>query len=137
VRVHVKVLELKTSERFQIVDITREVERVVAESGVKNGICIIHAPHATAAIVLNEHEQGLIRDILSKLRELFPPEADWLHNRIDDNAHAHVASAFIGSTRVLPVVNSRLVRGTWQNVFFVEMDGPRPRREILVEILGE
>lgn len=136
-RVHVKVLELKTSERFQIVDITREVERVVAESGVKNGICIIHAPHATAAIVLNEHEQGLIRDILSKLRELFPPEADWLHNRIDDNAHAHVASAFIGSTRVLPVVNSRLVRGTWQNVFFVEMDGPRPRREILVEILGE
>jgi len=137
VRVHVRVLELRTSERFQIVDITRELERIVEESGVKNGICVIHAPHATAAIVLNEHEQGLLRDILGKLRELFPPDAEWLHNRIDDNAHAHVASAFIGSTRVLPVVNSRLVRGTWQNVFFVEMDGPRSRREVLIEVLGE
>lgn len=136
-RTHVKVLELSTSERFQLIDITRDVERVVQESGVKNGICVIHAPHATAAVILNEHESGLMIDILNKLRELFPPDAKYLHNRIDDNAHAHIASALLGSSKVLPVVNSRLVRGTWQNVFLVELDGPRNRREVVVQVLGE
>lgn len=136
-RTHVKVLELRTSERFQLVDITRDVEKVVQESGVKNGICLVHAPHATAAVILNEHESGLIRDILNKLRELFPPDAEYMHNRIDDNAHAHIASALLGSSKVLPVVNSRLVRGTWQNIFLVELDGPRNRREVVVQVLGE
>ncbi|MEM0092955.1 MAG: secondary thiamine-phosphate synthase enzyme YjbQ [Thermofilum sp.] len=136
-RTHVKVLELRTSERFQLVDITRDVEKVVQESEVKNGICVVHAPHATAAVILNEHESGLIRDILNKLRELFPPDAEYMHNRIDDNAHAHIASALLGSSKVLPVVNSRLVRGTWQNIFLVELDGPRNRREVVVQVLGE
>ncbi|MEM4445538.1 MAG: secondary thiamine-phosphate synthase enzyme YjbQ, partial [Thermofilum sp.] len=107
------------------------------ESEVKNGICVVHAPHATAAVILNEHESGLIRDILNKLRELFPPDAEYMHNRIDDNAHAHIASALLGSSKVLPVVNSRLVRGTWQNIFLVELDGPRNRREVVVQVLGE
>ena len=136
-RTHVKVLEFSTSERFQILDITGEVEKIVEESGVRNGLCLIHAPHATAAIVLNENEGGLIRDILSKLRELFPPNAEYLHNRIDDNAHAHIASALIGSSRVLPVVGAKLGRGTWQSVLFVELDGPRARRRVVVEVLGE
>lgn len=136
-RAYVRVLEFSTSERFQLVDITREVEKVVSESSVKNGICVIHAPHATAAIVLNENESGLVRDILNKLREIFPPDAEYLHNRIDDNAHAHIASAIIGSSRVLPIIDSKLVRGTWQNIFFVELDGPRSRRRVVVEVLGE
>ena len=127
---------VSTKNRFELVDITWQVEQAVSSSNVKDGICLVYAPHATASIIANEHEAGLLRDILSKVRELFPEGGRYLHNRIDDNAHAHLASAFIGSSRIFPVKGGRLVRGTWQNVLLVEADGPRTRR-IIVEVLGE
>ncbi|RLF11806.1 MAG: YjbQ family protein [Thermoprotei archaeon] len=131
-----KELRVSTSNLTELVDITRQVEEAVRESGVVNGLCLVYAPHATAAIVANEHEAGLMRDILNKLQQEYPRGAGWLHDRIDDNANAHLASAFIGSSRTFPVMDRRLVRGTWQNIFLVEMDGPRSRR-IVVEVLGE
>ncbi|RLF15777.1 MAG: YjbQ family protein [Thermoprotei archaeon] len=135
-KVFFKELRVATSQLYELVDITRQVEETVRESGVNNGICLIHAPHATAAIIANEHEAGLMQDMLSKIKSDYPRGAGWLHDRIDDNASAHLASAFIGSSRTFPVMNGRLVRGTWQNIFLVEMDGPRSRR-VLVEVLGE
>lgn len=103
-----------------------------------NGIVVIHAPHATASIVVNEHEHGLLEDIVEKVKEFTEPgSSKWRHNRIDDNAHAHIGSALFGSARVFPVINSRVVRGTWQNIFFLEMDGPRPVREVVVLVMGE
>jgi len=129
-------LEVSSKKRFELIDITYEVERIVRESGVREGICLVYAPHATAAVVANEHEAGLVQDIIEKVRELVPPGAGYLHDRIDDNAHAHIASAIIGSARTFPVRDGRLVRGTWQNIFLLEMDGPRSRRRILVEVLG-
>lgn len=135
-KVFFKELRLNTSKTIEVVDLTREVEGAVAESGVANGICLIHAPHATAAIVSNENEAGLLRDIASKLQQDYPRGAGWMHDRIDDNASAHLASAFIGSSRIFPVREGRLVRGAWQNVLFVELDGPRSRR-VIVEVLGE
>ncbi|RLG92825.1 MAG: YjbQ family protein [Candidatus Hecatellales archaeon] len=129
-------ISVSTRQRIEIVDITRQVEEAVTKSGVKNGLCLIHAPHATAAIVANENEYGLINDIVRKVEEVFPIGAGYQHDRIDDNAHAHLASAFIGSSRIFPVKNSRILRGTWQNVFLVEADGPRNRR-VVVEVLGE
>ncbi len=128
---------ISTSKRFELIDITDRVEEIVEKSGIRNGICLVFAPHATAAIVANEHEWGLLQDILSRIKELFPPDKNWLHNRIDDNAHAHVGSAIIGADRVFPVINGRLIRGTWQNIFVVEMDGPRSRRRIIVTVIGE
>ncbi len=128
---------ISTSKRFELIDITDRVEEIVEKSGIRNGICLVFAPHATAAIVANEHEWGLLQDILNRIKELFPPDKGWLHNRIDDNAHAHVGSAIIGADRVFPVINGRLVRGTWQNIFVVEMDGPRSRRRIIVTVIGE
>jgi len=136
-KVYVKELTLSTNRRYQLVDITHEVERIVRESGIENGLCLVFAPHATVAIVANEHESGLMQDILTKVKECFPPDGKWLHNRIDDNAAAHLGSAFIGADRVFPVINGRLVRGTWQNIFVVEMDGPRSYRRIVIEVLGE
>ncbi len=136
-KVYVENITLSTSKRFELIDITHRVEEVVARSGVKNGICLVFAPHATAAIIANEHELGLMQDILETIKEFFPPNKPWKHNVIDDNAHAHVASALIGADRVFPVINGRLVRGTWQNIFLVEMDGPRTRREVVVMVLGE
>jgi len=137
VRVFFKEIVFSTSSRFEIVDLTSQVERVVRESGVRNGVCVVHAPHATAAIVLNEHETGLLHDIIRFIKELFRPGGDWRHNIIDDNAHAHLASAVIGSTRIIPVRDGELVRGTWQNVLFIEMDGPRSYRRVVVEVMGE
>lgn len=136
-KVYVKEVTLSTRSAFELVDITHHVEAAVEESGVKNGICLVFAPHATAAIIANEHELGLMDDMLTLIKRLYPRGAGWKHDRIDDNAHAHLGSALIGADRVFPVVNGRLVRGTWQNIFLVEMDGPRSRRRILIEIMGE
>jgi secondary thiamine-phosphate synthase enzyme len=130
-------LNLKTSERRQLIDITEKVMDVVEQAGVSNGICVVSAPHATAAVIANENEHGLTRDILHKLGELFPESGTYAHNAIDDNADAHLASAFIGHSRTFPIANRRLVRGTWQNIFLVELDGPRSRREVDVQIVGE
>jgi secondary thiamine-phosphate synthase enzyme len=135
--VYLKELSFSTKKRRELVDITGQVEKIVYESGVRNGMCLVYAPHATIAIVVNEHEAGLMNDIIAKIEKDFPSGSGWLHDKIDDNADAHLASAFIGSSRIFPVVNGRLVRGTWQNIFVLELDGPRPTRRVLVEVIGE
>lgn len=136
-KTYFKEIVLRTQRRRELVDITHDVERAVAESGISKGLCLIFAPHATAAIVANEHERGLVNDLLRKLAEDYPDDGKWEHNAIDDNAAAHLASAFIGSARVFPVKDGKLVRGTWQSVFLVELDGPRPARRVVVEVVGE
>ncbi len=137
-KVYTETITFSTSKRFELVDITYRVEEIVEKSGVRNGIALVFAPHATAAIIANEHESGLIEDILTKIKELTEPgSSKWKHNMIDDNAHAHIGSALIGADRAFPVINGHLVRGTWQNIFLVEMDGPRSRRRVVVVVLGE
>jgi secondary thiamine-phosphate synthase enzyme len=138
VKVYYEVLKLNTTSRFQLLDITGDVENTVKRSSIRNGIVVVHAPHATASIIVNEHEPGLLEDILEKVKEFTEPgSSKWRHNRIDDNAHAHIGSALFGSTRIFPVVNGIVVRGTWQNIFFLEMDGPRSVREVTVLVMGE
>lgn len=131
-----KEIRVSTSTRMDLVDVTDEVEDFVQKSGIENGLCLVYAPHATAAIIANEHEGGLMQDILRKAEKDFPRGAGWLHDRIDDNANAHLASAFIASSRIFPVKGARIVRGTWQNIFLLDLDGPRDRR-ILIEAMGE
>lgn len=104
---------------------------------MKDGICVISAPHATAAILVNENERGLIDDMLAKIEELFPSSARYSHNSIDDNADAHLVAVFIGHSKTFPILEKKLVRGTWQSVFLVELDGPRQRREVHIEIVGD
>lgn len=131
-----KEFTFTTGGRREIVDITREVVRAVKESGIRNGIVVVQLPHATASLVLNEAEGGLERDILDQLDRMVPVRGGYLHDRIDDNAHAHIKSAIIGSSRVLPVVDGEIARGTWQNFLVIEEDGPRTRR-CIVTVLGE
>lgn len=138
VKVYKEILRLRTTERFQLIDITRDVESIVERSGVSNGLVLVFAPHATACIIVNEHEDGLLLDIIRKTMEITEPGSPkWRHNMIDNNAHAHIGSALFGAERIFPVVNRQVVRGTWQNIFFFEMDGPRPHREIYVLVMGE
>ena len=132
-----KQLITKSSERRQLIDLTSEVTRFVHETNVREGICIVSVPHATAALIVNEHEAGLLNDLLAKIEALFPESAPYDHNAIDDNADAHVAATFLGHNRTFPVSHGKLIRGTWQNLFLVELDGPRSRREVVVQVIGD
>jgi len=131
---YVETLKVRSRERIQVIDITEYVEAAVRRSGISEGICLVHLPHATAALVANENERGLINDIIKKIREDFMREG-WEHDKIDDNAHAHLASSFIGSSRAFPVSSGRVLRGTWQSILLIELDGPR-ERDVVVTVVG-
>jgi len=129
--------ELATREHNQVVDVTREVARVVAESGARDGLCTVFTPHATAAITINENDDPNIgADFLAALRKLVLEHDGWLHDRVDDNAAAHIKSALVGPSETVPVEDGRLALGTWQNVFFCEFDGPRARRGVVVTVMS-
>jgi secondary thiamine-phosphate synthase enzyme len=132
-----KEIKISTSQRLEAINITRYVEEAVRESGIQNGICLVFVPHATAAIIANEFEPGLVDDYIELIKQLFKPDYGWKHNLIDNNAHAHLASAVIGPSRIFPIKNGKLVRGMWQEIILLELDGPRSSRRIIVEVLGE
>ncbi len=135
--IYMRELRFSTDGEIDLVDITTEVERVVVESGVKNGHVLVFVPGATGAIVTIEHESGLLEDFRRALRELIPKGAGYLHDRIDDNAHSHLRATLLGASECFPVVDGRLIRGTWQQIFFVELD-VRPRhRRVIVQVVGE
>ncbi len=126
-----------TKRKEQIVDITGDVRAILNRWGVQNGIALVFAPHATASIVLNENEPGLERDILNLFNLIAPVDGDYHHNRVDMNAHAHLRSAAFPPYIVIPVRNGKMLLGAWQRIMFVENDGPRARRTVVVEYLGE
>ncbi len=121
----------------EVKDLTKEVQRKVKESGVEEGICLLFAPHATGVLILNENEEGIKQDYLKALNKIVPKEKDWSHDRIDNNAHAHIKSALVGTDRTVPITDGKLDLGTWQNVFFIETDGPRRKRTVKLKLLGE
>jgi secondary thiamine-phosphate synthase enzyme len=132
-----QTIQLETHKQFELVDLTSEIEGEVYASEVKQGICVITAPHATAALITNENEVGLKDDILNRIIELAPDNSNYQHNRIDNNARAHIISSIVGSDLSFVIEEGRLVRGKWQNIFFVELDGPRANREVMIKIFGE
>lgn len=135
--VFTKQLSTKSSARRQLIDLTSELTSFVHETQVRDGICVVSVPHATAALIVNEHERGLLHDLLARIEALFPESARYEHNAIDDNADAHVAAAFLGHNRTFPVSQGKVIRGTWQNLFLVELDGPRSRREVIMQVIGD
>ncbi len=134
-KAHFKEISLSTRKRLDLMDITGDVSNFVKECKIESGICLVNSPHSTTAIIVNEHESGLIEDILRKVQEEFPRGAEWHHDRVDNNANAHLAAVFLGHSKIFPIKNGRLERGTWQNIFFFELDGPRSRR-VLFEAIG-
>jgi len=120
-------LKIKTSKRVELVDITSEVQEEVRKSEISEGICLISTQHTTAGIIINENETGLKEDILDLLNKLVPAGAGYRHDRIDDNADSHLRAILLGASESLPVSEGKLKLGTWQRIFFAEMDGPRTR----------
>lgn len=125
---------LSTKKKIELIDVTDYVKGFVEKSGVKNGACIVHAPHATAAIIINEFEPNLQSDF-ERVFESILPKISYAHDRIDDNAAAHLISGLFGSGRVIPIEDGKLALGIWQRVIFCELDGPRSRRVVNVTIL--
>ena len=135
--IYTEELRFSTRGEIDLVDITAEVERIVEESGIENGHVLVFVPGATGAIITIEHESGLLEDFKRILNEIVSKGAGYLHDRIDDNAHSHLRATLLGASECFPVVNGRLVRGTWQQIFFVELD-VRPRhRRVVVQVMGE
>jgi len=123
-----------TAKRRDLVDITEQVEALVSKCGISDGICLVYVPHATAAIIINEFEPNIKQDFEDVFERLFP-DGNYRHNRIDDNAQAHLKSGFIGPSATIPVENGALQLGTWQSIILCEFDGPRERR-VIVKVVG-
>lgn len=120
-------LKIETLKRVELVDITLEVQEEVRKSEITEGICLISTRHTTAGVIINENESGLKEDILDLLNKLVPAGAGYRHDRIDNNADSHLRAVLLGASETLPVSEGKLELGTWQRIFFAEMDGPRSR----------
>lgn len=123
---------IRTKEAQELIDITEQVEKVVKASGIAQGICHVHSGHTTSAIILNENESHLKQDLLCLLSVLVKNDG-WTHQH---NAHAHLKSCMLGNSCTVPLIKGSLGLGTWQSIFFLELDGPR-QREVSVTIIGD
>ena len=128
-----KTIHIETENPGEIINLTHKIEDVVGKSGIKNGIVHVFAPHATAVFALTELESNLRNDIM-KLLDNITPEGGWLHGR---NAHSHLRSMLLAPDKTLPVRNGRVIRGTWQDLFFIEADTSGRLRKIEVTVIGE
>ena len=124
-----EIFSVSTRSARQSIDITDEVREIVARSGMTDGLCQVMALHTTAAVVLNETDDpNLATDIATALDRVVPQSGGWLHDRIDDNAHAHIKAAMLGPSELVPVREGGLLLGTWQRLILMDFDGPRKRR---------
>lgn len=136
VKAHTEYLTLHTDERYEMVHITPQVEAIVRRSGVDDGLCFVSPMHITAAIYVNDNEDGLIEDIGEWLEKLAPRRPGYRHHQTgEDNADAHLKSLLLHHETTLPVTGGRLDMGTWQRVFYAEFDGQRKKR-VIVKVLG-
>lgn len=130
------IVNKESNKRVEIIDMTQDINDILTKSKIKDGLINIFAKHSTAGIVINENESGLVKDFQNAIESLIPENNNYLHDRIDNNADSHIRSFFIGSSETIPVENGHLSLGTWQSIFFVELDGPR-NRKFVITVMGE
>ena len=133
-----KELWFNTHHRRDFINITGEVEQCVAESGVKEGLCLVNAMHITASVFINDDEPGLHQDFETWLEKLAPekPYSQYHHNGGEDNADAHLKRTIMGREVVVAITDGKLDFGPWEQIFYGEFDGKRKKR-VLVKIIGE
>lgn len=129
-----KQFEVKTGERIELKDITNQVQSIINDSKVKQGIVFVYTLHTTATIIINEAEKGLLNDIKKWVQVTFN-RTDYDHDKIDTNAAAHIAATFSKNAVTIPVAEGRLALGTWQRILHLELDGPRTRG-IIIQVIG-
>ncbi|TLU82845.1 MAG: YjbQ family protein [Chlorobium sp.] len=134
-----KELWLDVPARMDFINITRDVEQALRESGIQEGLCLVNAMHITASVFINDDEPGLHQDYKRWLEELAPhePVSRYLHNRTgEDNGDAHHKRQIMGREVVVAVTKGKLHFGTWEQIFYGEFDGRR-RKRVLIKIIGE
>ncbi|MDX9728868.1 MAG: secondary thiamine-phosphate synthase enzyme YjbQ [Bacteroidales bacterium] len=133
-----KELTIETPHRRDYINITRQVEQCLAESGIKEGLILINSMHITSSVFINDDEGGLHQDFELWLEKLAPekPHSQYRHNGFEDNADAHMKRQLMGREAVVAVTNGRLDFGPWEQIFYGEYDGMR-RKRVLVKIIGE
>jgi secondary thiamine-phosphate synthase enzyme len=128
-------INVRTSSRVELIDITHLVEKAVSESKVKSGLCIVYVPHTTAAVTINENADPSVRsDITKELNKIVPFDDNYSH--LEGNSAAHIKASIIGPSETVLVDKGNLVLGTWQGIYFCEFDGPRHRKVIIKIIEG-
>jgi secondary thiamine-phosphate synthase enzyme len=123
-----------TKGEIEFIDLTSNVKEVVNRSGIRNGLIHVFAPHATGVIILTEHEPSLDNDIKDFLEKIIPKHADYRH---PSNAHSHLRSMLLCPDKTLPVIDGRVVLGTWQSLVFVETDVYPRQRTVVMQAIGE
>lgn len=133
-----KELHFEVPSRRAFINITRQVEECLAESGIREGLLLCNAMHITASVFINDDEAGLHHDYEVWLEKLAPhqPVDQYAHNSYEDNADAHLKRQVMGREVVIAVTNGQLHFGTWEQIFYGEFDGKRKKR-VLVKIIGE
>ncbi|MDR3290686.1 MAG: secondary thiamine-phosphate synthase enzyme YjbQ [Methanobrevibacter sp.] len=129
-------IAIKTNKRFEIVDITDKINHIISKHGIELGIANIFSKHSTSAIIINENESGLLKDIENLLSSIVIDENSYYHDRIDNNADSHLKGVLLSSSQSIPISNNSLNLGTWQSVFFIDFDGPR-NRVVEVTLAGQ
>lgn len=130
-------INLNTSKQFEIIDITSKINQEIANFNFCNGIINIFSKHSTSAIAVNENEKGLLKDFEFALSNLIDDDYSYNHDLIDNNASSHLKSLILSSSETVPVKNSKIDLGTWQSLFFIELDGPRRNRKIVLTLIGK
>lgn len=136
-KAHTQYLWFNTKKRKELVHITGEVEKAVEKSGVKEGFALVSAMHITAAVFVNDYEEGLWSDIMEWAEKVAPERPDYRHHRTGEtNADAHLKRLLLGHQVLLPVTGGKLDLGQWEKVFYAEFDGQR-RKRVVIKIIGE
>jgi secondary thiamine-phosphate synthase enzyme len=137
VKWHTDYIIINTEKRYEISDITPDVEQIVAAADVADGFALVSAMHITASVFVNDHEQGLWSDIMTWLEQLAPRKTDYKHHLTgEDNADAHLKRSLLGHQVMLPITAGKLDLGPWERVHYAEFDGRRPKR-IVVKVMGD
>ncbi len=137
-KTHVADFSLSTQGETDILDITDKVEDCVRRSGVKEGHVLVFSPGSTVGITTVEHEPGLIQDLKEAFEKLAPRRASYHHEDTwhDGNGYAHVRASLLGQDKVFPVRNGKLLRGTWQQIVFIDFDNRPRQRTVAVQVVG-
>ncbi len=130
-----RIFQIVTSSHEGLYDITRQVEAIVAESGVQQGLVNVYVQGATAGIMIQENwDDSVQRDVISLLRKLIP-NGIWEHDRQDGNGDSHLKAGIVGPQETIPILDGKMGLSTWQNIFLCEFDGPREQRSIVVTVM--
>jgi len=136
-RSHTTYLTFNTENRREYINITGDVEKALAESGIREGFALVSAMHLTAGVYINDNESGLIRDIDEMLEKLAPYRSDYNHHRTgEDNGDAHLKNMLVGHQVLVPITEGKLDFGPWQQVFYAEFDGRR-RKRVVIKLIGD